>query len=405
MSELVRLRGRHGRWLSSAVVVAAIAALVAACGSAAGTPALATSRPIGASPSGPVAVATAPAPTAAPAGQTPQPTAPPAGRASPPPAQTPTAESTPAAPSASSPSPPAPAPTPTATASASPATTPATAVLVGAGDIADCSVEDDAVATGRLVRKQPSTAVVVTAGDNAYPDGTLAQFRACYRRAWGAFRSRTHPAAGNHDWVTQGAAGYRAYFGRAVAGGAASRPGRRAPTWYAFDAGAWRVIVLDSDCWAVGGCGPRSPEGRWLAAELASEAAHPGGCQLAIWHHPIASSGIHGDTATSLPLWRAVAAAGVDVVINGHDHHYERFAELDRKGDPVAAGQPGTREFIVGTGGAGLYPVLGRRDGSEAAVIGRHGIIRLDLATDGYAWQFLSTPSGRALDAGSDTCH
>ena len=270
-------------------------------------------------------------------------------------------------------------------------------VLVGAGDIADCNVEADAVATGKLIAAQGPDAIVVTLGDNAYDNGTTADFRECYDPAWGAFAARTHPAAGNHDWNTPDAAGYRAYFEAAV-----GSTGAGGATWYAFDAGAWRVIVLDANCWNVGGCDPASPQGKWLAAELASET--PGTCQLAIWHQPVASSGLHGDTPTSLPLWRAVFDGDADLVLDGHDHHYERFAKLGRDAQPAAGGTPGTREIIVGTGGAVLYPSSGQRAGSEANIPGRHGIIRLELSLTGYRWQFLATPDGTALDEGSDTC-
>jgi hypothetical protein len=271
-------------------------------------------------------------------------------------------------------------------------------VLLAAGDIADCNVLGDARATAALVRHQPADAIVVTLGDNAYPDGSPADFRDCYDPTWGRFAARTHPAAGNHDWVTRGAAGYRGYFGDSAGAGDA--------TWYGFSAGDWRVVVLDSDCWAVGGCGPKSPQGRWLAAEIEKEAASaaaPAACQLAIWHHPFASSGLHGDTATSRPLWTAVVDGGFDLVLGGHDHHYERFAPLDREGRPAVEGA-GAREFVVGTGGAGLYPVLVTREGSEHHEV-VHGILRLELLPGSYRWQFLATPDGAVLDQGEGDCH
>src|SRR5689334_10092330 len=135
----------------------------------------------------------------------------------------------------------------------------ADAVLVGAGDIADCSL-DKGAATATLVDGIAGT--VFTAGDNAYPDGTSQQFSDCYEPTWGRFKARTRPAAGNHDWVTKDAKGYLRYFGAAAA--------PTGKTWYSYDLGAWHVIVLDSDCEQVGGCTASSPQGTWLASDLAA---------------------------------------------------------------------------------------------------------------------------------------
>ena len=188
-------------------------------------------------------------------------------------------------------------------------------VLVGAGDIADCDLPGDEQ-TAQLLDGIAGT--VFTAGDNVYDDGTGQEFGECYGPTWGRHRARTLPAAGNHDWNTEDAAGYRSYFGDAV--------GADGATWYSTDLGEWHVIVLDSNCSKVEGCGPDSPQGRWLAADLAGNDAR---CTVAIWHHPRFSSGEHGSDALTDPFWRALHAAGVDVVINGHDHDYERFSPHD----------------------------------------------------------------------------
>lgn len=267
------------------------------------------------------------------------------------------------------------------------------AVLVGAGDIGQCDRLADVEATGRLVEAAaPPTAIVFTAGDNAYPDGSGSDFARCYDPGWGAFRDRTRPAAGNHDWNTAGAAGYRAYFGAAA--------GSSTATWYAYDAGTWRVIVLDSACAQAGGCGPSSPQGKWLAAELT---ANPAACSLAIWHRPLRSSAMHGDQADIETLFGTVARAGVDLVINGHDHDYERFAPLDALGR--AAPGPGTREFVVGTGGASTYDFGTPDAGSEVRITGQVGVLVLELGSDGYAWRFVVAPGGAVLDSGRDVCH
>jgi hypothetical protein len=144
--------------------------------------------------------------------------------------------------------------------------------LVGAGDIARCGEQGDEQ-TAALVASLPGT--VFVAGDGAYDDGSAAQYATCYGPSWGAFRDRTRPVPGNHDYQTDGAAGYLAYWG------AQARPS--GTTWYSFDAGTWHVIMLDSNCDHVGGCGPASAQGRWLATDLA---ASPAQCTLAVFHHP-----------------------------------------------------------------------------------------------------------------------
>ena len=278
--------------------------------------------------------------------------------------------------------------------SASPSTDAAAtpAVLVGAGDIAACDPEGRAAITARLVETAaPASAIVFTAGDNAYPSGTAEDFRRCYEPTWGAFLDRTRPAAGNHDWRTAGAAGYRGYFGAAA--------GASDATWYAYDAGPWRVIVLDSDCAQVGGCGPTSPQGRWLADELT---AHPAACSLAIWHHPRFSSGTrHGSDADMAPLFSAVAAAGVDLVVNGHEHSYERFGRLETDGRPSP---DGVREIVVGTGGAESYGFGAPLAGSEARVTGVPAVLVLQLGAGEYRWRLVGGADAQVLDEGGDTC-
>jgi len=283
-------------------------------------------------------------------------------------------------------------PTGSASGSPSPATpSPSSAgdpVLVGAGDIADCDLPDDS-ATAALIDATPGT--VFTAGDNAYPDGTAAQFHDCYDPTWGRFRDRTRPAPGNHDWQTKGAAGYLGYFGQAA------EP--HDTIWYSYDLGTWHVVVLDSDCSLVGGCGAGSAQGKWLAADLKASTAT---CTLAIWHQPRFSSGEHGNDAEVAPFWRALYDAGADVVVNGHDHDYERFAPQDPEARQDRT--RGIREFVVGTGGQSLRAFSTTRDNSELRVSTTHGVIRFVLHQASYEWTFLPT-TGTLGDAGTAPCH
>ena len=261
-------------------------------------------------------------------------------------------------------------------------------VLIGAGDIATCDSEADSD-TAALLAGQQGT--VFTAGDNAYPDGSASQFADCYGSTWGRELARTRPAPGNHDHHTSGLAGYLGYFGAAAAPGGTP--------WYSYDLGTWHVIVLDATCDAAGGCSADSEQGRWLAADLASSHVV---CTLAIWHQPLFSSGDHGNDTAVAPFWDALYAAGADLIVNGHDHDYERFAPQD----PGGAADParGIREFVVGTGGAELRGFGAQAANSELRIAGTFGIIRLVLHRGAYEWSFLAT-SGAVPDAGGGTCH
>jgi hypothetical protein len=252
-------------------------------------------------------------------------------------------------------------------------------VLLIAGDIADCGLPGSRL-TAEVVAAHPD-AVVAAAGDLAYDRGTPSEFASCYGPTWGRFKDRTHPAPGNHEYGTGVATGYFGYFGAAA--------GPAGKGWYSYDVGGWHIVALNSNCGTVG-CGPTSEQGRWLAADLA---AHRTTCALAYWHHPRWSSGMHGSQAQVDPLWRAVASGGVDVVVNGHDHDYERFAAID-----------GVREFVVGTGGATRYPIGSGIAGSEARDSGAFGVLELTLHATSYDWRFLPAAGTAFTDAGSGTC-
>ena len=251
---------------------------------------------------------------------------------------------------------------------------PAPATLVAAGDIASCNSKGDE-ATAALVAGIPGTVAVL--GDAVYERGTTAEFRDCY--SWRRFRARTRAALGNHEYNTPGAAPARAYFRLPPRG------------YYSYELGAWHVVVLNSNCRPAGGCGPGSPQQRWLEADLAaSEAA----CTLAYWHHPRFSSGLHGSDPTMATLWLTLARGGADVVLAGHDHHYERFAPHD-----------GIRSFVVGTGGRSIYPVLRRlRSPRSVSLALRYGILRLTLRTSSYGWRFVGLPGSAVGDTGSGRC-
>ncbi len=290
-----------------------------------------------------------------------------------------------------SPSPtPTPAPTPTPTPAPTPTPSPAGpgAVLVGAGDIASCGLTGD-TATAKLVSGIAGT--VFAAGDEAYESGTAAEFKDCYDPTWGPFRSRTYPVPGNHEYVTSGASGYFDYFG--------ARAGPSGKGWYAYNVGSWRIYALNANCGQVG-CDTHSEQEAWLRADLANS---PHACVLAYWHQPRFSSGEHGNDPSVAAFWDDLYAAGAEIVINGHDHDYERFAPQTPSG--VADSASGIREFVVGTGGASLRAFSTIRANSQVRNSATHGVIKLTLSATGYTWQFIPAGSGTFKDSGSGTCH
>jgi uncharacterized repeat protein (TIGR01451 family) len=201
-----------------------------------------------------------------------------------------------------------------------------------------------------------------------------------------------HPAVGNHEYLTAGAAGYFQYFGAAA--------GDPTQGYYSFDIGSWHLIALNSNCSKVGGCGPGSPQETWLRRDLE---AHPADCTLAYWHHPRFSSGEHGSFVSTQPLWQALYDAGTELVLSGHDHDYERFAPQTAAG--VADAGRGIRQFVVGTGGRNRYALGPAIANSEARDATTFGVLELTLHPAGYDWRFVPEAGGGFADAGSASCH
>jgi hypothetical protein len=233
---------------------------------------------------------------------------------------------------------------------------------------------------------------VLVLGDNQYEDGSLAKYQVSFEASWGRVKPLIRPAVGNHEYLTPGASGYFAYFGAAA--------GDPTKGYYSYDLGAWHVIVLNSNCAEVGGCGAGSPQDQWLVADLA---AHPDQCLLAYWHHPRFSSGNHGNDPAYDNFWQRLYQAGADVVLNGHEHIYERFAPQAPSG--VADPPRGIRQFTVGSGGKNHTPVVAVQPNSEVRDTTTFGVLKLTLRPDGYDWQFLPDASGTFTDSGSGACH
>jgi acid phosphatase type 7 len=259
-------------------------------------------------------------------------------------------------------------------------------VVTAAGDIAARRRPNEAqTKTAALIRQIDPTAVL-TLGDNQYPDGALRDFRSSYDPTWGVFRSKTYPTPGNHEYHTPDARGYFRYFGL--------RAHRRLGGRYAFDIGQWHLIAINS-----GEDDISAAQLDWIKSDLRRSDAR---CDLAYWHHPRWSSGAgHGSDKRMRSLWKVLFRLGVDVVLNGHDHEYERFAPMLPSG--TYAPRYGIREFVVGTGGARLDP-FGPALRNSQRRLSQHGVLKMTLSSRSYRWAFIRI-DGHVADHGWYPCH
>ncbi len=290
----------------------------------------------------------------------------------------------------SAPTPPTPTPTPPTVPTPTP-TPPGPVTFVGAGDIAMCPPYGDGTqaATSRLLDTIGGT--VFTTGDNAYPNGSPENFRDCYDPAWGRHKARTRPVPGNHDYETSGASAYYSYFG--------SNAGPAGQGYYSYDHGAWHIISLNSDTRAS-----LAAQYAWLQNDLATHPNSVYKCTLAYWHHPLFSSGRSGNNLHMRDTYRLLYDHNVDVVLNGHDHSYERFGE--QNADGVREENRGIREFVIGTGGATASGFNLVRPNSQVQRTGQgmSGVLRMTLNADTYSWEFITVNNG-VQDSGLWGCH
>jgi acid phosphatase type 7 len=288
-------------------------------------------------------------------------------------------------------------------------------VIAAAGDIA-CDPDLDRFATGLgtstachmlqtsdLLMNMDLSAVLPL-GDLQYENGTLDKFMRSFDPTWGRLKALMHPVVGNHEYRTPGAAGYFDYFnGPGVYDGPA---GPRDRGYYSYDVGDWHVVTLNSQCSHPArdnpyarDCDPGSPQERWLREDLA---AHQNRCTLAVWHHPLFSSGLEGRNDHVRALFQALYDGGADLLLTGHDHGYERFAPMDALGN--RDGARGVRQFVVGTGGKNLEQRVAPQPNSEVRHVSGFGILKVELRPTAYRWRYLSD-GGSFTDAGANACH
>jgi len=250
-----------------------------------------------------------------------------------------------------------------------------------AGDIADCANSGSA-ATARLL--DTLSGDILTLGDHVYPEGSRQAFSTCYASTWGRHWARTRPNPGNHDWGEQNGTPYFEYFGAA----AGPRTG-----YYSFNMGAWHVLSLNSNVAA----GLTSAQFQWAQADLA---ANPSRCTMAIWHHTRFSSGTNGNSKEMQQIWWLLDNNGVDLVLSGHEHIYERFAPQNHEG---MASPSGMRLIVAGTGGGALTGMGVIQPNSQ--VRGHaFGVVRMTLRPDSYSWAFVPAAGSTFTDSGTDVC-
>lgn len=291
-----------------------------------------------------------------------------------------------------------PPPTTTPPPSTTPPPPPGSVVVTAAGDIACETALAEGTAscaenlTGNLIRSIAPDASL-TLGDNQYNAGQLAEYNGSYNPAWGSFKPSTFPVAGNHEWGTPSANGYRQYFG--------SRVPQDGTYWYSYNVGAWHFLALDSDCAKFGGCGAGTPEYQFVVNDLAANNGKP---TIAYWHHPRWSSGTqHGSDPIMGPIFDLlVADHDVSIQLSGHEHNYERNARLNAAGVPDPAG---VMVWTVGSGGKNHYCGVTnpRRAGSAVFNCDTFGVLKLTLRSDGsFDYVFMPAPgTGSFTDSGT----
>lgn len=277
------------------------------------------------------------------------------------------------------------------------------AIILATGDIANCASNGDELTAALVDSVLVADSIakvedaVLTLGDNAYPDGAALDFIRCFTPSWGdstkRIMKRIRPTPGNHEHLSGMAAPYYAYFG--------NKAGEASKGYYSFDLGEWHLIALNSEMVVNTGFTKeeRDAQLQWLADDLKGNTKT---CTLAYWHHPRFSSGWHGNEPRIDAFWQLLYNAGVDVVIAGHEHDYERFLPQSPAG--VLDSVKGIVSFVVGTGGGRLRGFTRQAENSEFRLEGHFGVLKMTMGASEFQWAFLDT-EGHVWDPGAGKCH
>jgi hypothetical protein len=271
---------------------------------------------------------------------------------------------------------------------------------MAAGDIicdslTTTSAECQQMAVSQLAVDQHPNAVLVL-GDLCHTPSVNC-FNNYFNPSWGRLFSNTNPVTGNHDYLVPAGLYYYDYWNGV--GNFSGPAGDRDKGYYSYNLGTWHIIALNSQCEQVGGCNAGNPQYIWLQKDLQD---HPSLCTLAYYHIPVFSSG--GRASINMKqIFALLYSAGAEVVLDGHDHIYERFAPQDANG--VADPTRGIREFIAGTGGANHTSIATVQPNSEVRNADTFGVLKLTLHPTRYDWQFVPVSGKTFSDSGSTLCH
>jgi len=280
--------------------------------------------------------------------------------------------------------------------------------MIGAGDIAQCDdTGDEATATlvDSVLRANQAAGVetvVFTLGDHAYPEASSRYLTQCFTPSWGdpkkGIMKVIRPSIGNHDYMTERAAPNYKYFG--------DRIGPSGKGYYSYNVGDWHVIVLNSELAIEGTGAEKQAQLAWLRQDIAD---HRQLCTMSYFHKPLFTSSYREGVAEMRAIWTILYDAGIDLILAGHDHHYERFRPQNPAGD--ADSVKGIEQILVGTGGATLrgfrsrFGLSRKLEGNSVAQIqGHFGVLLITLGNTGYRTAFLDT-EGRVWDRSGRECH
>lgn len=272
--------------------------------------------------------------------------------------------------------------------------------IVAVGDILcsnqnlGSSCQEDGIA--KLIKDINPQAILIP-GDSQYEKGTSFEYQKYFESFLGKYKEKIYPAPGNHDYYIPKASGYYDYFNGV--GKYDGRVGSRDQGFYSFNLENWHIISINSNCADIGGCQKGSVQEKWLLSDLQKNKLP---CILAFWHEPRFSSGPHGSNLIFKDIWTDLYNSKADIIINGHDHDYERFKMQDPEGKED---EKGIREFVVGTGGSLLYRLMNIEKNSEVSDSSSHGVLELKLYSDKYDWNFWAVEGDNFKDTGSNLCN
>ena len=223
--------------------------------------------------------------------------------------------------------------------------------------------------------------LIITTGDNNYPDGsslTIDQTIGQYYQAFiypyngeygeGALENNFFPSMGNHDWIPDQAQPYLDYF---------TLPGNE--RYYQFSRGPVAFFVINSDWHEPDGVNRSSVQAAWLKQQMENSTAT---WNVVYFHHPPYSSAYHGSI-----VWMRwpFQEWGADLVLSGHDHVYERL-QVD-----------GLTYIINGLGGNSIYNFLIPLPESQFRYNQEHGAMLIEADSASMLVQFFNT-QGELID-------